>query len=42
LPCLPFAIAGGVALAVGIGAMAGIYPAMRADQLSPTSALRSV
>jgi putative ABC transport system permease protein len=38
----PVAIAGGIALAIGIGAIAGIYPSMRAARLSPTTALRSV
>jgi putative ABC transport system permease protein len=38
----PAALAGGIALAMGIGAIAGIYPAMRAARLSPTAALRSV
>lgn len=38
----PAAIAGGIALAIGIGAIAGIYPSMRAARLSPTTALRSV
>ena len=38
----PAALVGGIALAMGIGAIAGIYPAMRAARLSPTAALRSV
>jgi putative ABC transport system permease protein len=36
------ALSGGVVLAIGIGAIAGIYPALRAARLSPTAALRSV
>jgi putative ABC transport system permease protein len=35
------AVAGGVAAALLIGAVAGLYPALRATRLSPTEALRS-
>ncbi len=37
----PEAIVGGIAAAVVIGALAGIYPAIRAARMSPTEALRS-
>jgi len=32
----------GVAAALAIGAVAGLYPAMRAARMSPTDALRTV
>ncbi len=36
------AVAGGVAAAVGLGVLAGLYPALRAARLAPAAALRSV
>ena len=38
----PEAIAGGIAAALVIGAVAGLYPSIRASRLSPTEALRTV
>ena len=37
----PVAIFGGFAAAILIGAIAGLYPAVRAPGLSPTEALRT-
>lgn len=37
----PLAVAGGLLAALAIGALAGLYPALRAAQMSPTDALRS-
>jgi putative ABC transport system permease protein len=36
------AVAGGVGLALALGAIAGLYPALRASRLAPATALRSV
>jgi putative ABC transport system permease protein len=38
----PLAVGGGLAAAVAIGALAGVYPALRAARLAPADALRSV
>jgi putative ABC transport system permease protein len=36
------AVGGGLGAAVAIGAVAGLYPSLRAARLSPTEALRTV
>jgi putative ABC transport system permease protein len=38
----PYGLAGGIGAALVIGAVAGMYPAVRAARLAPTDALRSV
>ena len=38
----PVALSGGLGAAIGIGAVAGLYPSLRAARLSPTDALRTV
>lgn len=38
----PAAIGGGLLAALLIGAVAGLYPSLRAARLSPTEALRAV
>jgi putative ABC transport system permease protein len=37
----PVAVGAGLAAAVGVGALAGLYPALRAAHLAPTDALRT-
>jgi len=38
----PIAVVGGLAAAISIGALAGLYPSLRAANLSPTDALRAL
>jgi putative ABC transport system permease protein len=38
----PAAVAGGLGTALAIGAVAGLYPAMRPARLAPTKALRPI
>jgi putative ABC transport system permease protein len=37
----PAAVAGGIGIALGAGALAGAYPAVKAAQLPPAEALRA-
>lgn len=37
-----YVLAGGIGAATAIGAVAGLYPAMRAARMAPTEALRTV
>ena len=38
----PASVWGGIAVAVGVGAVAGCYPALRVARLAPADALRSM
>ena len=38
----PEAAGGGLAVAIAVGVMAGVYPAVRAARLPPAEALRSL
>jgi putative ABC transport system permease protein len=38
----PASLGGGLAASLGVGALAGLYPALRASRLPPTDALRTV
>jgi putative ABC transport system permease protein len=38
----PIAVLGGLVAATAVGAVAGLYPALRAARMAPTDALRTV